>query len=132
MTYKQTLWKEITNLVNEKYLKKQNRYKKWKYGYNEEYDFICISKTGQIGQIIEIQNLRIALPAINEPHKRSKDKAEQYWEKFEYPKELQRIKTRFDWEEHPLDFKEKWYEYIDEEFKRREQGFSFYNNVGFF
>ena len=43
MTYKQTLWKEITNLVNEKYLKKQNRYKKWKYGYNEEYDFICIS-----------------------------------------------------------------------------------------
>ena len=128
MTYKQTLWKEITNLVNEKYLKKQNRYKKWKYGYNEEYDFICISKTGQIGQIIEIQNLRIALPAINEPHKRSKDKAEQYWEKFEYPKELQRIKTRFDWEEHPLDFKEKWYEYIDEEFKRREQGFSFYNN----
>jgi hypothetical protein len=128
MTYQQTLWKEVPNLINDKYLKKQNRYKKWKYGYNEEYDFICISKTGKIGQIIEIQNLRIALPAIDEPFKRSKNKAEQYWERFEYPKELQRIKTRFDWEEHPLDFKEKWYEYIDEEFKRREEGFSFYNN----
>ena len=128
MTYQQTLWKEVPNLINDKYLKKQNRYKKWKYGYNEEYDFVCISKTGKIGQIIEIQNLRIALPAINEPFKRSKNKAEQYWERFEYPKELQRIKTRFDWEEHPLDFKEKWYEYIDEEFKRREEGFSFYNN----
>jgi hypothetical protein len=128
MTYQQTLWKEVPNLINDKYLKKQNRYKKWKYGYNEEYDFVCISKTGRIGQIIEIQNLRIALPAIDEPYKRSKNKAEQYWERFEYPKELQRIKTRFDWEEHPLDFKEKWYEYIDEEFKRREEGFSFYNN----
>jgi hypothetical protein len=128
VSYQQTLVKELKDVVNPTILKKQNRYKKWEYGYNVEYDFICISKTGKIGQIIEIQNLRIALPAIDEPYKRSKDKEEQYWEKFEYPKELQRIKTRFDWEEHPLDFKEKWYEYIDEEFKRREQGFSFYNN----
>jgi len=127
MSYKQTLWKEIKDVVNPKILSKQNRYKKWEYGYNSDYDFIVISKTGKIGQIIEIQNLRIALPAINEPYKRSEKKTEQYWEKFEYPKELQRIKTRFDWDEYPSDFKEKWYEYIDEEFKRREEGFSFYN-----
>ena len=37
----------------------------------EEYDFICISKTGKIGQVIEIQNLRIALPAMDKPCKRS-------------------------------------------------------------
>jgi hypothetical protein len=128
VSYQQTLVKELKDVVNPTILKKQNRYKKWEYGYNVEYDFICISKTGKIGQIIEIQNLRIALPAIDEPHKRSKDKEEQYWEKFEYPNELQRIKTRFDWEEYPLDFKEKWYDYIDQEFKRREQGFSFYNS----
>ena len=128
MSYEQTLWKEIPDVINPKYLKKQNRYKKWEYGYNAEYDFICISKDGTIGSVIEIQNLRIALPKANEPYKRSKDKTEQYWERFEYPKELQRIKTRFDWEEYPLDFKEKWYDYIDEEFKRREQGFHFYNN----
>ena len=126
MSYKQTLWKEI-NVVNPKILAKNNRFKKWEYGYNSDYDFIVISKTGKIGKIIEIQNLRIALPAADKPFKRSKDKKEQYWERFEYPKELQRIKTRFDWEEYPNDFKEKWYEYIDEEFKRREEGFYFYN-----
>ena len=127
MSYEQTLWKEI-KVVNPKILAKNNRFKKWKYGYNSDYDFIVISKTGQIGQIIEIQNLRIALPKAHEPYKRSENKAEQYWERFEYPKELQRIKTRFDWEEYSLDFKEKWYDYIDQEFKRREEGFTFYNN----
>ena len=128
MSYEQTLWKEIPDVINPKYLKKQNRYKKWDYGYNAEYDFICISKNGTIGSVIEIQNLRIALPAANEPYKRGETKKEQYWERFGYPKELQRIKSRFDWEEYPVDFKEKWYDYIDEEFKRREEGFHFYNN----
>ena len=33
----------------------------------------------------------------------------------------------FDWEEYPLDFKEKWYDYIDKEFTRREEGFWFTN-----
>ena len=128
MSYNQTLWKEIKDVVNPKILAKNNRFKKWEYGYNPDYDFIIISKTGKIGQIIEIQNLRIALPAADEPFKRSEKKAEQYWEKQEYPKELQRIKTRFDWEEYASDFKEKWYEYIDKEFKRREEGFHFFNN----
>ena len=128
MSYEQTLWKEIKDVVNPKILAKNNRFKKWDYGYNSDYDFIVISKTGKIGQIIEIQNLRIALPATNEPFKRSKEKAEQYWEKAEYPKELSKIKSRFDWEEYPAEFKEKWYDYIDEEFKRRENGYWFYNN----
>ena len=127
MNYEQTLWKEIKDVINPKILLKKNRFKKWEYGYNEEYDFICISRDGTIGSIIEIQNLRIALPKAIKPYKRSENKKEQYWEKFEYPKELSRIKSRFDWEEYPLDFKEKWYDYIDEEFKRREQGFHFYN-----
>tara|TARA_S200002703_G_scaffold37936_3_gene33226 strand:- start:14628 stop:16844 length:2217 start_codon:yes stop_codon:yes gene_type:complete len=128
VSYEQTLWKEIKDVVNPKYLKKQNRLKKWGYGYNPDYDFIVISKTGKIGQVIEIQNLRIALPATDEPFKRSEDKKEQYWEKQEYPKELSRIKSRFDWDEYPNDFKEKWYDYIDNEFKRRDEGYWFYNN----
>jgi hypothetical protein len=33
----------------------------------------------------------------------------------------------FDWEEYPVDFKEKWYDYIDNEFNKREKGFWFYN-----
>ena len=128
MSYEQTLWNEVKDVVNPKILSKQNRYKKWEYGYNSDYDFIVISKTGKIGQIIEIQNLRIALPAENESFKRSKDKKEQYWERQEYPKELSRIKSRFDWDEYPTDFKEKWFDYIDEEFKRRDEGYWFYNN----
>ena len=74
MSYEQTLWKEIKDVVNPKILAKNNRFKKWEYGYNSDYDFIVISKTGKIGQIIEIQNLRIALPAADEPFKRSKKK----------------------------------------------------------
>jgi hypothetical protein len=126
--YEQTLWKEIKDVVNPKILAKNNRFKKWDYGYNSDYDFIVISKTGKIGQIIEIQDLRIALPATSEPFKRSEKKAEQYWERQEYPKELKKIKSRFDWEEYPSEFKEKWYDYIDKEFERREQGYWFYNN----
>jgi hypothetical protein len=128
VSHEQTLWREIKDVVNPTILKKQNRLNKWEYGYNVEYDFVVISKTGKIGQVIEIQNLRIALPAADESFKRSEKKSEQYWEREEYPKELQRIKTRFDWEEYPLDFKEKWYDYIDNEFTRREKGFWFYNN----
>ena len=128
MSYEQTLWKELKDVVNPKLLSKNNRYKKWEYGYNSDYDFIVISKTGKIGQIIEIQNLRIALPAVDKPFKRSEKQKEQYWEKQEYPKELARIKSRFDWDEYPNDFKEKWYDYIDEEFKYRSDGYWFYNN----
>jgi len=128
MSYEQTLVKIIDEVVNPSILKKKNRLKKWEYGYDPEYDFIVISKTGKIGQVVEIQNLRIALPAEEESFKRSDNKEEQYWERQEYPKELARIKTRFDWEEYPSDFKEKWYDYIDEEFKRRSDGYWFFNN----
>ena len=128
MTHEQTLYTEVKDIINPTIFKKNNRIKKWKYGYNKEYDFIVISKTGQIGKIIEIQNLRIALPSVEKTYKRSDNKKEQFWEKFEYPKELSRIKNRFDWEKYPTKFKEEWYNYIDEEFKRREEGFWFYNN----
>jgi hypothetical protein len=100
-----------------------NRYNKWEYGYNEDHDMIVISKTGQIGEIYEIQNLKIALPKQNNVHKFEKNK----WTRFDYPKVLSKIKTVFDWREYPEDFKEQWYDYIDLEFKRREEGFWYIN-----
>jgi hypothetical protein len=121
--YQQSLYKILDNHIKPKIIKKNNRYKKWEYGYNIEHDVVVISKTGEIGEIYEIQNLKIALPKEKNIHKFKSNR-------FEYkpiPKELQRIKTIFDWEEYSLDFKEKWYDYIDEEFNRREQGFWFYN-----
>ena len=45
-----------------------------------------------------------------------------------YPKELDQIKTRFQWDTYPPVFKNKWYNYIDEEFNKRENGFWFINN----
>ena len=121
--YEQTLYKVLEDHVKPKVLKRMNRYKKWEYGYNEEHDLIVISKTGEIGEIYEIQDLVIALPKENDVVT-FKDKK---WSHTEYPKELSKIKSVFDWEEYPLDFKEKWYDYIDKEFTRREEGFWFIN-----
>jgi hypothetical protein len=90
MSYNQTLWHEVKDYINPKILSKNNRYKKWEYGYNADYDFIVISKTGQIGQIIEIQNLRIALPKADKPFKRSENKKEQYWEQARIPKRIKK------------------------------------------
>ena len=99
-----------------------NKKKAWKYGYNQEHDVIVISHTGEIGDIYEIQNLKIALP-------KPKDVStiNNRWVPNEYPKELKNIKTIFDWEKYSEEFKEKWYGYINKEFTRREEGFWFKN-----
>jgi len=122
--YEQSLV-ETVEPVKKTTISRLNKGKKWKYGYDKEHDIIVLSHNGQIGEIIEIQGLVIALPkAPKEVYKDPKNK----WVKFEYPKELQRIKNIFDWRNYPESSKEKWYDYIDEEFKRREEGFWFTNN----
>ena len=124
MSYKQTLVK-IIEPVKRTTLTRMNRGKKWKYGYNKENDIIVISKTGTIGEIIEMQGLRIALPKMPaNVYVHAKRK----WQKLEYPKELSKLKNIFDWRSYPEEAKDKWYDYIDEEFKRREEGFWFNNN----
>ena len=122
--YKPDLSKVIKDHVKPKVLKRNNRYKKWVYGYNEEFDMIVISKTGEIGEIYEIQNLKIALPKQPENVVTFDNDR---WNRTELPKSLKKIKTIFDWEEYPLDFKEQWYDYIDKEFEHREKGFWFIN-----
>ena len=121
--YEQTLYKVVKDHVKPKVLKRMNRYKKWEYGHNAEHDLIVISKTGEIGEIYKIQDLLIALPKEKDIVEFENDR----WSYTKYPKELSKIKSVFDWEEYPLDFKEKWYDYIDKEFTRREEGFWFIN-----
>ena len=121
--YEQTLVAVLKDYIKPKILKRLNRYKKWEYGYNEEYDVVVISRTGQIGEVYEIQGIKIALPKKDDVIKFEGDK----WKHTEYPKELSKIKSVFDWDEYPSQFKEKWYDYIDTEFKRREEGFWFFN-----
>ena len=123
MSYEQQLVKLLPDHIKESVIKKNNKSKKWEYGYNEDYDVVVISKTGQIEDIIEIQNLKIALPKREEQVKSESKK----WEREAYPKELSRIKNVSDWEAKPEHFRNKWYDYIDKEFKRRDEGLWFYN-----
>ena len=120
--YQQTLYKVIEPIKINK-LKRFNKAKRWEYGYNKEEDLVVISKTGVIGEVYEIQNLKIALPAAPVGLAKGDNK----WVKSRYPKELSKIKTIFDWKTYPIEFQEKWEPYIDEEFKRRDEGHWFYN-----
>ena len=59
--YEQDLVK-IIEPVKKTTISRLNKGKKWKYGYDKEHDIVVISKTGKIGEIYEIQGLRIGLP----------------------------------------------------------------------
>src|SRR6056300_1529255 len=121
--YEQSLLNIASDYIDPKVLKKKNRYKQWKYGYDKESDIVVISKTGEIGEVYSIQNLHIALPKENNAYKFKSNK----WSRLDYPNELSKIKSVFEWNQKPEYFKEKYYDYIDEEFKRRDEGFWFYN-----
>ena len=122
--YAQTLYKVITP-VKQNTISRLNKSKKWEYGYNKEHDIVVISKTGQIGEIYNIQNLRIALPKAPSKVDNTNDR----WTPEEFPKELKQIQSVFDWRDYPENFKEKWEPYIDEQFKLREEG-HWFNNKG--
>ena len=124
MSYEQSLYK-IVEPVKKTTINRLNKKRKWEYGYNKEHDIVVISKTGKIGEIIQIQGLSIGLPL--EPVQLRLSNANK-WQKIEYPKELSKLKNIFDWRAYPEESKDKWYDFIDEEFKRREEGFWFMNN----
>ena len=125
--YKQSLVQVLKDYIKPSVVKKNNRYKKWKYGYDKNHDIVVISKTGEIGEIYEIQNLKIALPATNNVFKSSSKEKDQRWQQLEYPIELKKIKTVYEWNQQPESFKEKWYDYINNEFIKRDEGYWYYN-----
>ena len=122
--YEQSLVK-IVEPIRINTIKRLNKSKSWKYGYNKEHEVVVISKTGEIGDIVEVQNLQIALPKQPKEIKRWDNNK---WNVEPLPKDLARIKSIFDWRDLPEDFKEQWIDYIEEEFRRREEGFWFYND----
>jgi len=119
-----SLFRKIENIIPDKILKKRNAKNDWAYGFDKEYDIVIISKDGTIGDIYEIQNLKVALPVIPEKIDYKYNK----WQFEEYPRELSRIRTQFDWARRDTTFKSQWVDYIEEQFKRREQGYWFINN----
>jgi len=120
--YEQALLKIITP-IKLNTISRLNKSKKWQYGYSKEHDVVVISKTGQIGEVYEIQGLKIALPKAPAKLDKTYDK----WTPEEYPREIKNISSVFDWRDYPDDFKEKWEPYIDEQFKKRDEGHWFNN-----
>ena len=119
-----SLYRVIDNYIPKGILKKKNRNRSWKYGYDEKYDVVVISKTGEVGEIYEINGLRIGLPKAPESLQRDNNK----WERKEPPKAILKIQSIFQWNEHPNTFKAQWVDYIENEFDKREQGYWFVNN----
>ena len=123
------IYSNVKDFIPSGVLKNKNNNRSWLYGYNEKYKLVVISKTGQIDQVIEVNGLYIGLPMQpKEIHKRSDSKVDQYWERESIPKQLSRINSIFQWNEMSSLFKDKWVDYIEKEFDRRELGFWFYNN----
>jgi len=125
--YEQNLYHTVEDHIKPKVLSRMNRLKKWKYGYDKDYDIVVVSKTGQIGEIYSIQNLLIALPLAEDVYKCSKKVTEQRWNVLDYPAELKKINTVYEWNQKPIAFKEKHYDYINKEFVKREEGYWYYN-----
>ena len=123
------LYVTLEDYVPKSVLKNKNKAKTWKYGYDEKYDMVIISKTGEIGEVVSIQGLPIALPLVpKNVYKRSGKKEEQYWQREELPKDLQKIQSIFQWNDKPSEFKDRWVDYIESEFDSREYGHWFMNN----
>ena len=124
-----SLCRVLKDQIQAAVISNKNRVRSWIYGYNEQYDVVVISKSGQIGQIIEISGLKIALPAAPEKcFSRDSKQSEQYWERQEIPRDLAKIQSIFQWNEKSKEFKDRWVDYIEQEFDYREQGYWFMNN----
>ncbi len=97
-----------------------NKNNAWEYGYNADWDIVIVSKDGTLGDIYEIEGVKIGLPKV------PKDKTQimnheltnfnQKWKRKKEPKGFSdRTKMKFE-------------DYILEEFRRREQGIWIYIN----
>jgi hypothetical protein len=118
------LYSVITDYIPKGVVSTKNKFKSWAYGYNSEYDVIVISKDGTIGEIYEINSLKVALP----PAPSEVDNTNNRWSPHEYDKDLLRIKTIFDWNRRDNKFKSQYIDYIEREFDRRDSGYWFMNN----
>ena len=118
------LYSIVTDYIHKSALSTKNSKKSWEYGYNKDYDLIVISKDGTIGEIYEINGLKVALPQQPKVTENRNNR----WQPIDYPSELQKIKSIFDWNRRDNAFKLRYVDMIEKEFERREQGFWFINN----
>ena len=127
--YKQKLYAIHTDHLQTKDVKNNNRYKKYEYGYNSDLDCVIIGHCGTIGEIYEVQGLRIGLPKKpEEVSGQELSRAEQVFIRTPRPTSLSKIKTIFDFHNQPQHLKEKYADYINTEFDRRADGYWFMCN----
>ena len=123
------IYKILTNYIPKNVLAKKNKAKTWKYGYNDKYNLVIISRDGTLGDVYEISNVIIGLPKTPKTFDNQKEKKEnQMWTPKLQPKALKRISSIFQWNEMPTNFKNSWVDYIENEFDKREEGYWFLNN----
>ena len=118
------LYKISNDHISKNALNARNRAKKWVYGYDKDYDLIVISKDGTIGDIYDINGLKIAIPKALKDIDTENDR----WVPHEYPRELSKVRTIFDWNRKDNKFKSKYVDYIEGEFDKRDYGHWFNNN----
>ena len=121
---KYDLYKIEKKAVPQDVVDKKNKEKSWTYGYDEEHDIVVISKDGTIGEIYNINSLKIALPSVPDVVEDRGNK----WVASDFPKELRKIRSIFEWNAKPKEFKGKWINYIENEFDYRDYGYWFINN----
>jgi len=125
--------------ITDKDKKILNNLKSWSYGYNKEHDVVIISKDGTLGEVYEIEGLKIGLPEM--PNKKyivnhEKIDSQQKFYRDKKPAELEynsidAITSKFTGtaqkKQDQIDsYLEKLFKkhqsYIDEQYKNREQG----------
>jgi hypothetical protein len=127
--YKQTLYKIHTEHLSDKKIKNHNKHKKFKYGYNEDLDCVIISKDGTLGDIYEIQGLKVGIPKTpNKIDGEDLKKEDQVFRQVSKPASLNKIRNLIDFKEYAEDIKEQYYTYIENEFNHRANGYWFMCN----
>ena len=130
-SYVNRLYQVVECPVDSRTFKHKNKFKSWEPGWHPEWDFVNISKDGTIGDFIQVQGLTIAIPQVPEDvFKRSEEAEEQYWEVVPSPddKLIKKIKSVKQLENFDPVKKNEWYEFINQEWSRREDGFWFMCN----
>ncbi len=127
--YKQTLYTIHRKHLLDKKIKHTNKHNNFKYGYNEDLDCVIISKDGTLGDIYDIQGLKVGLPQTPEKiNGKDLKQSEQFFKIPNKPESLNKIKTIYDFQNYSEDIKEKYYSYIDDEFNHRDAGYWFMCN----
>ncbi|MCL1653783.1 hypothetical protein M2T28_14255 [Elizabethkingia miricola] len=95
-SYRKSIHRIVHNYIPDNVIKKRNKEKSWDYGYHPIEDMVVISKDGTIGQVIEINDLLIALPSQYINIRNELVKAQnQKWERYEVPTDLKDFDTLY-------------------------------------